>query len=271
MNNDDRVYPSSTKPPANGAVPAPPPGANNNNNAAAAAFPATKAQLYNASRPAYRPQPRHRSRRSCCCRCCLWTTFSIILLLFLLAIAGAVLWVIYRPHRPNFSVSTFQISQFNLTGSSNSQLITSTFNLTLIARNPNKKLVFFYDPISVSVSTDRGTHLGDGTFPAFTHSTKNTTTLKTTIGGGGGQSIDDASATGLKSDLKKNSLPLKVQLDTKVKVKMGSLNTKKVPIRVTCTGINAAVPTGKTPATPASTGKIKCKVDARIKIWKWTL
>lgn len=84
-----------------------------------------------------------------------------------------------------------------------------------------------------------------------------------------GLSVDDNSD--LKSDVKnKKSLPLKIRLDTKVKAKLGSLKTKKVPIRVTCDGVKATAPTGKR-ATTATTSDSHCKVDLRIKIWKWTV
>ncbi|KAK3018681.1 hypothetical protein RJ639_003112 [Escallonia herrerae] len=249
----DRVYPSS-KPATNGAAAGTNP-----------SFPATKAQLYNATRPAYRPQPPPRRRRSCCCSCCLWTTLFILLLLLLAAIAGAVLWVLYRPHRPSFSVSSLQISQLNLTSSSQ---LTTKFNLTLTARNPNKKIIFFYDPVAVSVYSD-GVDLGDGSLPSFTHGKKNTTTLRTTVQTTS-QSVDSTTATALRSDLKnKSNLPLKIRLDTKVKVKVGGLKTKKVKVRIVCGGIKAAVPTGKA-AAKATTADAKCKVDLRIKIWKWT-
>lgn len=85
-----------------------------------------------------------------------------------------------------------------------------------------------------------------------------------------GKTIDSGSVSTLKTDLKsKSGFPLKIEIDTKVKAKMGGLKTPKVGIRVTCDGITATAPTGKTAAT-ASTSASKCKVDIRIKIWKWT-
>ncbi|KAK7845830.1 ndr1/hin1-like protein 13 [Quercus suber] len=193
----DRVYPSS-KPATNGTAAATATTTNG-------AFPATKAQLYGATRPAYRPQPHNRRRqhsRSCCCSCCIWLTFFLLLLILLGAIAGAIVYVLYRPHRPTFSVTSLKVSHLNVTSS-------STINS------------------NGSVST-------------------------------------------LKTELKsKSGIPLKIEFDTKVKAKMGGLKTPKVGIRVTCDGITATVPTGKTAAT-ASTSASKCKVDIRIKIWKWT-
>ncbi|KAI3711978.1 hypothetical protein L1987_70527 [Smallanthus sonchifolius] len=104
--------------------------------------------------------------------------------------------------------------------------------------------------------------------PAFVMPKKNTTKLMTIVSTTG-QTVDDNS--GLKSDVKnKKSLPISIQLDTKVNVMVGSLKTKKVPIRVVCKGIRFTAPTGKS-ATVASTSDVKCKVDLRIKIWKWTI
>ncbi|OMO66239.1 hypothetical protein COLO4_30678 [Corchorus olitorius] len=256
----DRVYPSA-KPATNGSTAPTTAGA-----AANPSFPATKAQLYGASRPLYRPQPnRHRYRRSCCCSCCLWSTVAILVLILLAAVAGGVVYVLYRPHRPTFTISSLKVSTLNVTASS--KLITN-INLSVSAKNPNKKIVYTYDPISISLITKDGVDIGDGSFGSFVHGTKNSTVLKTSITGN--QDLDDTSAGKLKSALKsKNGLPLKMKLETKVKAKMGALKTPKLRIRVTCEGIKATAPTGKT-ATTASTSNAKCKVDFRIKIWKWT-
>ncbi|XP_010242226.1 PREDICTED: protein YLS9-like [Nelumbo nucifera] len=259
----DRIYPSS-KPNSN-----PPQTLNVNGNPS---FPATKAQLYGATRPAYRPQPprSRRHRRSCCCLCCLWSTLLIIALVFLAAIAAGVLYLLYHPQRPTFSVSTLRISRFNVTTTKDSTThLNSQLDLAISARNPNKNIVFFYDPITVTVNSN-GVHIGNGSFPSFTHGTKNTTKLTASISSGGGD-LDAESINSLKSDLKrKNGLPLEIQMDTKVKVKMGSLKTKKVGIRVICDGIDVPVPKGKTPSSVSPSSNPKCKVDLRFKIWKWS-
>lgn len=105
--------------------------------------------------------------------------------------------------------------------------------------------------------------MGSGEFPAFSHGGKNTTVLKATLTNGG-ESVDGAVLKG------KKSLPLRIELDTKVKVKISGMKSKKVGIRVNCEGIKANLPTGKSP-TVAATANAKCDVDLRIKIWKWTV
>lgn len=243
--------------------------ANGTGAAANGSFPATKGQLYGgASRTGYRPQPKKsRHRRGCCCQCCLWTTVAILVLLLLVGVAAAVFYVLYRPHRPTFAVTSLKVSYINITSSSST--LSSKFDLTVSARNPNSKLVYIYSPILVSVlSADGGVDLGDATIPSFVHGKKNTTVLKTSIASSG-QQVDSGSASALKSGLKsKSGLALKIRLDTKVKVKIGGLKTPRVGIRVTCGGIRVTAPAaGKS----AATGNAKCKVDTRIRIWNWTL
>lgn len=254
----DKVYPSAK--PATDAPAAMNGGAN-------PAFPANKAQLYNATRPAYRPQPppRRRHRRGCCCSFCLCTTLVILFILLIAAIAGAVFYVLYRPHRPSFSVNSLQLSRFNLTDTS----LNAAFNLSLTARNPNKKITFFYDQISVKILSG-DVDIGDGSFPGFTHGRKNVTTLRTAISSSNSPFPAGTDLSQLKSSFKSKTLPLKIQLETKVKVKVAKIKTKNLKIRVICDGIKVPIPTGKT-ATTAATSNVKCKVDPRIKIIKWTV
>lgn len=254
---DDKVYPAAKPAAINGTATNP-------------SFPPTKAQLYGTTRPAYRPQVPHRkrSRRGCFCACCLWTVIVILILVLLVAIAGIVIYLLYRPHRPSFDVSGLKISSLNLT--SGNQLNTN-INLNITARNPNKHVVFTYNPITISVTTERDDIvIGNGVLPSFVHGTKNTTLLKTSITSSGLAQLDDGPAGKLKTELKsRNGVALKLQLETKVKAKMSGLKSPKVRIRVTCDGFKATVPSGKTPTT-ASVSNTKCKVDLRIKIWKWT-
>ncbi|XP_004486831.1 NDR1/HIN1-like protein 13 [Cicer arietinum] len=252
----DRVYPSA-KPTTNG------------NGAATVnpSFPATKAQLYGATRPTYRPQPHHRrTRRRCCCTFCFWFFLILLILLLLIGVAGTAFYLIYHPHRPTFTVTSLKLSYLNLTSSST---LNSKFNINITAKNPNKNLIFVYQPISISILSG-DVDVGDGTIPTFEHGKKNTTLLKASILSSG-EALENDAETELKKNMKsKNGLALKVKLDTKVKAKMGKLKTPNVGIRVSCDGIRVHLPAGKKPVT-ASTSNVKCEVDVRFKIWKWTV
>ncbi|OWM86567.1 NDR1/HIN1-like protein 6 [Punica granatum] len=272
----DRVYPSA-KPPAaapNGGAPAVNGTAATNGTAPTSAA-AAKPQLY---RP-YRPQPashrrRHRRRCRCtfCC-CCFWTILMFLMLALVAATAGAALYVLYRPHRPDFSILALRTGTLNLTTDStaSSSRLSTSFNLTLSSKNPNSHyFTFFYDPFAVTfLSSD--VPVGNSSLPAFVSSPKNETVFKNIIVRASAQDLDTDSVKSLRSDLRRSSgIPLRIQMDTKVKVKAGKLKSKKVGIRVVCDGFKGvAAPKGKSPAV-ATVTDADCKVDLRIKIWKFT-
>ncbi|KAL6532826.1 hypothetical protein OROGR_013786 [Orobanche gracilis] len=161
----DRVYPSAK--PAVGETPA------SANGGVNPSLSANKSQFYASTRMPYRPQPppRRPRRRGCCCSCCIWMTTIVLIILLLAAISGTVFYVFYRPHPPSFSVNSLQLSRFNLIDTT----LTTAFNFSLTARNPNRKIDLYYDQISVKILS------GDGSFAGFTHGRKKATTLRTTI------------------------------------------------------------------------------------------
>ncbi|KAG6740499.1 hypothetical protein NC652_039447 [Populus alba x Populus x berolinensis] len=274
----EKVFPSS-KPATNGTATA-------NTTTTTASNPpnatANKSHLYNpTSRLPYRPQPhtrRHRSRggRNICCCCCFWTILTILLLLLLAAIVGTALYILYRPHRPTFTITSLRIHRLNLTTSADSSIshLSTLLNLTIISGNPNSHISLDYEPFTVSALSDgNGVFLGNGSLPAFSLSKKNQTNFRNVVVSGSND-LDVDALNSLRSDLKKKksadgSVMLKIEMDTRVKMKVGGLKTKEVGIRVTCDGIKGSIPKGKTP-TVAVTTKSKCKVDLRIKIWRWT-
>ncbi|XP_028807029.1 NDR1/HIN1-like protein 13 [Neltuma alba] len=256
----DRVHPSS-KPAAAGGN-----GASSNSNPGP-----VKSQLYNPTRPMYRPPQynrRRRSSRSICCCCCFWSVIGVLALILLAAIVGGVLYVLYRPHRPQFSITNLRIAKMKLaTSADSSSHLTTLLNLTLIANNPNNHLVFFYEPFTVTAFYN-SVPIGNGSIPAFTSDKNNQSSLRAVLSDS--RDLDTDSLTSLRSGLKMASgFPVVIQMDTKVEMKMEWLKSKRVGIRVTCDGINGKVPARKTPSV-ASVTDSECKVDLRIKIWKFS-
>lgn len=114
-----------------------------------------------------------------------------------------------------------------------------------------------------------GIDIAGGSLPEFTLDKKNTTLLQTVLVG---PNLGSGDISILQSDLKKNknNLPLKIRMDTKMQAKIGSLKTKKIRFRITCKGAELRIPGGKTVASVTTTN-VKCKVQLRVKIWKWTI
>ncbi|CAM8955604.1 unnamed protein product [Rhodiola kirilowii] len=262
----DRVYPSTNPTAAaaatDGATPptvSAPPGA-------------TKPQLYNPNRQPYRPHPythdrRTRRKRCTCCCTLFWSILVILFLALIVAIAGAVFWVLYKPHSPKFTISNFRIANLNLTSTSDTSHLSSAMNLTLSSSNPNKKLSFLYSDFHISVLSNSGVLIANGSAPGFLSAPKDAESMKLELKNSA--DLDVESAKGLNSDLKKKSLAMKVKAETRARVKIGKMKTMKVIIRVTCEGISGTAPTGKT-TTVASTAGAKCSVDFRFRIWRFT-
>uniref|UniRef100_A0ACD5U7G8 Uncharacterized protein n=1 Tax=Avena sativa TaxID=4498 RepID=A0ACD5U7G8_AVESA len=282
----DRVYPA--------AKPNPPPAmANGNGNG----LP-PKPQMY--QRPIYRPQGAAKSRRGRSCRCSFcctfcWALLLVVLLALVAAAAGGAFYVLYRPQRPSFSVSSVRLTSFNLSTSATAPVLTDTIKLTVTAKNPNKKLVYFYDDFSFSAATAaNGVPLGDATVPGFAHQAGNTTVFTATIAAAA-VTVDPS---GAGSDLKKSgAFSVSVDADTRAGVKVGSLKTKKMAIQVRCDGIKVTPPsppppapkkvkgkngtalapapapamdTAETTTTTVSTVAHPCTVRVRVKIGRWT-
>ncbi|KAK7349250.1 hypothetical protein VNO77_06464 [Canavalia gladiata] len=235
-----------------------------------ATFPATKSQLYGATRPSYCPQPYHQRRsssRGWCCSLCLCLILILLFLLLLIGGAGTVAYFLYHPQRPSFSVTSLKLSYLKLTSSST---LNSKFELKLSATNPNNKIVFSYDPTSVSILSNEDIDIAHGTIPSFRHSQRNITILKVSIASSE-ESVESDAAMRLKGIMKSNSgLALKVKLETKVQANMGVLHTPSVPVTAFCDGVAVTLPDGDKPAT-ASIANTECNVDVRFKIWKWTV
>lgn len=237
--------------------------------------PTMKNQTYKPKVIPYRPNRRHNRRRHCNCRrcfclCCFWSVLIIFSILVLAAIAGAIFYVLYHPQLPSFAISSLKISQFNLTTTSDDTTkLTTKFNITLSTKNKNKKLIYTYDPIVLTAESTNQIVLGNGIFPGFISIPNNVTNIHSTLSMVS-QDLDVDSVSTLKSELKrKNGLPVKILLDTKMVVQMDKLKSKKVGIRVTCDNIHGLIPKGKIP-TVASITNAKCKFDLRIKILRWT-
>ncbi|KAL2544527.1 Late embryogenesis abundant (LEA) hydroxyproline-rich glycoprotein family [Forsythia ovata] len=140
------------------------------------------------------------------------------------------------PHRPSFSVSSLQPTKFNLTDTS----FDLTFDLTFIARNLKKKIVFSFESIAVKIFFG-DISIDDGSLTGFTQAAKNVTTVKAVISSSS-PFPDGTDVFPLKSNLKNKNLSLKLTLDTRVEVKIRKLKTKKLRVLVNCDGVKISLP-----------------------------
>lgn len=240
----ERVYPSNR------------PGVQNLNGAY------TKGQMYGASLSTFSPTPPEK-RRNRCCICFLCLVGFLFALILLAGIAALIIWIVYRPHEPSFAVSSVQIPKFNVTKDSH---LSYEFVLQVDARNPNKKVSFYYDPFSVKISSG-DVDLADGSVPGFFHGTKNTTVLKADLKSQN-LALSASNAKNLKSAQSKGKVKLDLDLQTRVRVKMGKWKSGKVRVDIKCKGVSAAI---SKKASAAASSDSECKLKLKFKVFKWYL
>ncbi|KAJ4822845.1 hypothetical protein Tsubulata_017921 [Turnera subulata] len=162
-------------------------------------------------------------RRSCCCKCLCWTVSLLLLLILVVAIIAGVLFLVFRPKLPSYSIDSMQITQFNPTDN------TTTFDVTITARNPNKNIGIYYEGGSRITVWYTSTKLCQGSLPKFYQGHRNTTVLDVALTG---QTSD---ANGLITTLQQTAtIPLNLRVNQPVRVKLGKLKLFKVKFLVRC-------------------------------------
>ncbi|EXC20583.1 hypothetical protein L484_027138 [Morus notabilis] len=171
-----------------------------------------------------------KKRRSCLCKCLCWTFLVILILIIVIAATVGILYLVFRPKLPKYSIDDLQVTQFNL--SSNDSL-SATFDVTITARNPNKKIGIYYEGGSRIRVYYNGTRLCQGALPKFYQGHRNTTRLVVPVTG------QTANATGLINDLQAERqqtgyVPLALRVKQPVRIKLGRLKLFKIKFYVKC-------------------------------------
>jgi hypothetical protein len=169
-------------------------------------------------------------RRSCCCRCFCWTISLLLLLVIIIGAVIGILYLVFQPKLPKFSIDKLQVTQFT-TGTDDS--LNSTFDVTVTARNPNKKIGIYYEDGSQISGWYTGTKLCEGALPKFYQGHRNTTVLILSLTG------QTQNATGLVSELQQQqqetgNIPIDIKGNQPVRVKLGKLKLFEVKFKVSC-------------------------------------
>ncbi|KAJ7959986.1 Late embryogenesis abundant protein [Quillaja saponaria] len=169
-------------------------------------------------------------KRSCCCKCICWIVSLLLLLIIAIGITVGILFLVFRPKLPKFSVDRLEITQFNLTDDQN---LSASFDLTITARNPNKRIGIYYEGGSNIGVWYTDTKLCQGALPKFYQGHRNTTVLNLPLTG------QTMNATGLLTTLQQQqqetgNIPLNLKVKQPVRIKLGKLKLMKVKFTVRC-------------------------------------
>ena len=170
-----------------------------------------------------------KKRRSCLCRCFCWTISLLLLLIVIIAIVVGILFLVFRPKLPKYSIDGLRITQLSLT---NNDTLSAGFDVNITARNPNEKIGIYYEGGSRITVLYSETQLCQGSLPKFYQGHENTTVLTVELTG------ETQNATGLltalQAEQQTGSVPLTLKVRQPVRIKLGKLKLMKMNFRATC-------------------------------------
>ncbi|XP_022755661.1 NDR1/HIN1-like protein 13 [Durio zibethinus] len=193
-----------------------------------------KDQIYRVPPPEnarrYAHLSKRKARRSTCRRCCFCLLISILVQLLAAGIVAAVVYFVFKPESPKYSVESVAINGFNLTSSSP---LSPEFDVTVRAHNPNDKIGIYYEKGSSVIVYYEDINIGNGALPAFYQPTNNVTVFQMALKGSGIE-LTNAALTTLSDEQNKGAVPFTLKLRAPVKIKVGSIKTWRITVKVTC-------------------------------------
>lgn len=168
-------------------------------------------------------------RRGGCCRCLAWTAGLLLFLIVALAVAAGILYLVFRPKIPKYSVDALAVKGFNLS----TAVLSPEFDASIRADNPNKKIGIYYRSGSSIVLSYEGVELCDGVWPTFYQGKRNVTVFQTALTGTGIR-LSAAMSEALATAQNGGNVPLKLKIKVPVRVKFGAVTTWTFTVKVRC-------------------------------------
>ena len=175
------------------------------------------------------PPPRRKRRHSRCCRCVCWTLLAAVLLAVALAATAGILYLVFRPKIPNFSVDRLTVTRFDVNATT--MTVTDAFDVDVTATNPNKRIGIYYDGGDVAAFFN-GTQLCRGDFPTLYQGHRTTVQPRITLTGE--TRLDSAVAAQLLRQRQDGFVPLTVRARVPIRIKFGAIKLWKMTGKGDC-------------------------------------
>lgn len=200
----------------------------------------------NVTYPAMPPPPK--KKKSCLCKCICWTISLLILLLIIIGATIGILYLVFQPKLPKYSVDNLRISDLTL----NFDLsLYARFNVKITAYNPNKNIGIYYEKGSHLSVWYKNINLCQGSIPRFYQGYQNKTVLNVALSGQNqyGRTLLEA----LQEQQQTGRIPLDLKINEPVSIKLKTLKLRKVKIVGTCKLIVDSLSTNSIISIKAST------------------
>lgn len=203
--------------------------------------------------PVFHSKPP-KKRRNCCCRFFCWTLSLLLILVILIAATLGILYLVFQPKIPKYSVDKLRISDFTLNPDAS---LYARFTVEITARNPNKKIGIYYEGGSRIDVYYTNIQLAQGSLPKFYQGHQNTTVLDVALAG---QYMNaNGLLTALSQQQQTGNIPLKLNVKVPVRVKLGKLKLMKTTFRVRCNLMVDSLNANSLPRISTSSCKFRFK------------
>ncbi|KAK9266250.1 hypothetical protein L1049_000038 [Liquidambar formosana] len=173
--------------------------------------------------------PPKTERSRCCCKCICCTISLLVIILIIIGATAGILYVIFRPKLPQYSINNLKISDFRL---NYDMTLYAKFDVKITAQNPNKKIGIYYEEGGRLSVWYIGTRLCEGSLPKFYQGHQNTTVLDVSLTGQ--TQYGSTLMTALQQQQQTGRIPLDLKVDVPVAIKLGNLKLRKVRFLVGC-------------------------------------
>lgn len=180
--------------------------------------------------PPHHRLPKPKRRRSCLPRCLCWTILLLILVIVAVAASAGILYLVFRPKLPDYSVDGLRITELAAVGDNS---LSAAFGVNITARDPNEKIGVYYEAGSRIGVWYGAAELTSGALPTFYQGHRNTTVLSLSLSG----RSDDGTGllAAVRDDLARlGYVPLVLRVRQPVRVRLGRLKLFKVKFLVRC-------------------------------------
>lgn len=193
-----------------------------------------KEQIFNFPPPEnqkkYRSLSNNKPRRNSCRVCLCYTISLLFIFVIALAIATGVIYLVFKPEAPSYSVSEIAIRGMNVTSLAT---ISPQFDVSVRADNKNKKIGIYYQTGSEVEVSYGDVILSNGVLPVFYQPSKNVTVFNTVLKGSN-VVLANAVRAKLGNEQKQGNVPFRLKVKAPVKLKVGAVKTWEINIKVKC-------------------------------------
>ncbi|KAK6942541.1 Late embryogenesis abundant protein, LEA_2 subgroup [Dillenia turbinata] len=154
-----------------------------------------------------------------------------LIFLFIVLVVVLIVWAVLRPEKPTFVLQDISVYAFNV--STNPNLLTSTFQVTISSRNPNDDIGIYYDKLDIyAVYRSQQITLRSGVQPTYEgHKEVN---IWSPFIYGTSVPIAPYVAVLLNQDQSIGSVLLTIKVDGRIRWKVGTIVTGQYHLYANC-------------------------------------